>query len=141
MPLFKSHNTPAPPPPQPSPPPQQSRSLFGRNRNTSDPDPAYNDPNYNNGPYNNSNGNYNNNYNNGNGSGRSGGFFSGRRRSSSGSRDADLSRDPSILAARQKVSDAEASERDADRALGTARAAVREAREHVKMLEREALEE
>ena len=43
--------------------------------------------------------------------------------------------------ARQKGSDAESSEREADRALGQARAAVREAREHVKMLEREALEE
>ena len=53
----------------------------------------------------------------------------------------DLKNDPSIRAARQKVSDAEASEREADRALGQARAAVREAREHVKMLEREALEE
>jgi hypothetical protein len=36
---------------------------------------------------------------------------------------------------------AESAERDADRALFAARAAVREAREHVKRLEREAAEE
>lgn len=36
---------------------------------------------------------------------------------------------------------AEAAERDADRALFAARAAVREARDHVKRLEREAAEE
>jgi hypothetical protein len=36
---------------------------------------------------------------------------------------------------------AEAAERDADRALLTARTAVKEAREHVKRLEREAAEE
>ncbi|KAJ3525855.1 hypothetical protein NM688_g8341 [Phlebia brevispora] len=54
---------------------------------------------------------------------------------------ADLKNDPSIRAARQKVSDAEAYEREADRALGQARLAVREAREHVRMLEQEVLEE
>lgn len=36
---------------------------------------------------------------------------------------------------------AEAAEREADRALFAARAAVREARDHVKRLEREAAEE
>jgi hypothetical protein len=36
---------------------------------------------------------------------------------------------------------AEAAERDADRALHNARIAVREARDHVKRLEREAAEE
>ncbi len=49
--------------------------------------------------------------------------------------------DGSIVAARERVLAAEASERDADRALFQARAAVREAREHVKRLEREAAEE
>jgi hypothetical protein len=49
--------------------------------------------------------------------------------------------DPSIMAARERVMSAEAAERDADRALHHARLAVREARDHVKRLEREAAEE
>src|SRR5271163_1083829 len=49
--------------------------------------------------------------------------------------------DPSILAAREQVFGAEAAEREADKALVNARAAVKEAREHVKRLEREAAEE
>ena len=49
--------------------------------------------------------------------------------------------DASITNARERVFSAEAAERDADKALLTARAAVREAREHVKRLEREAAEE
>lgn len=49
--------------------------------------------------------------------------------------------DSSIIAARERVMGAEAAERDADRALLQARAAVREARDHVKRLEREAAEE
>jgi len=49
--------------------------------------------------------------------------------------------DASITNARERVLSAEAAERDADRALLTARAAVKEAREHVKRLEREAAEE
>lgn len=49
--------------------------------------------------------------------------------------------EPSILAARQKVADAEVAERDADAALAQARAAVKEARHHVQVLEREAEEE
>jgi len=49
--------------------------------------------------------------------------------------------DASITAARQRVAGAEAAEREADRALMQARAAVREAREHVKRLEHEAAEE
>ncbi|KAI0779545.1 hypothetical protein C8Q74DRAFT_1217029 [Fomes fomentarius] len=69
-----------------------------------------------------------------------GGFFS-RRRSSSSSRSPDLKHDPSILAARQKVADAEAAESAADRALNEARVAVRGAKEQVKMLEQEVLEE
>jgi len=49
--------------------------------------------------------------------------------------------DPSIVAARQRVASAETAEREADRALVQARTAVREAREQVKNLEREAAEE
>jgi hypothetical protein len=49
--------------------------------------------------------------------------------------------DPSIMAARERVMSAEAAEKDADRALLNARAAVREARDQVKRLEREAAEE
>ncbi|KIY00714.1 uncharacterized protein Z520_03379 [Fonsecaea multimorphosa CBS 102226] len=49
--------------------------------------------------------------------------------------------DPSIIGARERVLQAETAEREADRALVQARAAVREARERVKILEREAEEE
>jgi hypothetical protein len=49
--------------------------------------------------------------------------------------------DSSITAAREQVINAEAAERQADKALLTARAAVKEAREQVKRLEREAAEE
>lgn len=49
--------------------------------------------------------------------------------------------DGSITAARQRVIAAETAERDADAALHSARLAVREARDHVKHLEREAAEE
>ena len=70
----------------------------------------------------------------------SSGFF-GRRRSSDDDMHRNIKNDPSVVAARQRVSDAEAAEREADRALMQARIAVREAREHVERLEREALEE
>lgn len=49
--------------------------------------------------------------------------------------------DASIVNARERVLSAEAAERDADKALQAAKLAVREAREHVKILEREAAEE
>lgn len=49
--------------------------------------------------------------------------------------------DPSISAAKQSLISAETAERDADRALFVAKNAVREAREHVHRLEREAAEE
>lgn len=52
-----------------------------------------------------------------------------------------IGRDPTILNAREKVTNAEAAEADADRALLQAREMVKEAREHVKILEREAIEE
>jgi hypothetical protein len=49
--------------------------------------------------------------------------------------------DPSIRSAQERVMNAEAAEREADKALLHARAMVKEAREHVKRLEREAAEE
>lgn len=49
--------------------------------------------------------------------------------------------DPSIRRAREKVTDAENAEKEADRALNEARQRVRLARQHVESLEREALEE
>ncbi|KAH6628843.1 hypothetical protein F5144DRAFT_326815 [Chaetomium tenue] len=49
--------------------------------------------------------------------------------------------DPSIVQARERVMGAEAAEMEADRALIAARESVREAREHVRMLELEAKEE
>lgn len=49
--------------------------------------------------------------------------------------------DGSITAARQRIANAEAAEREADKALFQARAAVKDAREQVKVLEREAAEE
>jgi hypothetical protein len=53
----------------------------------------------------------------------------------------DVHKDPTILAAREKVGIAEHAEAEADRALVQARAMVREAKEHVRVLEREAREE
>ena len=49
--------------------------------------------------------------------------------------------DPSIVNARERVLSAEAAERDADRALQAARVAVKDARNHIKLLERETAEE
>ncbi|KAF3386807.1 hypothetical protein F1880_001692 [Penicillium rolfsii] len=49
--------------------------------------------------------------------------------------------DPSIIAAREQVLRAETAEREADKALIASRKAVKEARDHVKLLEREAAEE
>ncbi|KAL2416848.1 hypothetical protein ABEF95_009043 [Exophiala dermatitidis] len=87
------------------------------------------------------------------------GFFGSRRRSSSsdmhhpqrsnttgkrtsgGLFNRQSAEDPSIVDARQRVAQAERAEHEADRALVQARAAVRDAREHVKVLEQEAAEE
>jgi len=52
-----------------------------------------------------------------------------------------LKDDPSIRGAREKVTDAVNAEKEADHALNEARQRVRLARQHVKDLEREALEE
>ncbi|KAG4420309.1 hypothetical protein IFR04_006515 [Cadophora malorum] len=48
---------------------------------------------------------------------------------------------PSILAARERVINAEKREKEADQALALARTAVREARDHIRFLEKEAAEE
>jgi len=52
-----------------------------------------------------------------------------------------IDRDPTILGARQKVTEAEEAEKEADRSLLQARGMVKEAREHVKILEQEAIED
>ncbi|KAF7321985.1 PALP domain-containing protein [Mycena kentingensis (nom. inval.)] len=52
-----------------------------------------------------------------------------------------LHKDPTIIAAREKVSIAEKAEEAADQALIQARTMVREAKDHVRFLEREAIEE
>ncbi|KAI0335086.1 hypothetical protein GY45DRAFT_1431148 [Cubamyces sp. BRFM 1775] len=138
MPLFRSSSPQREaPPPQPESPPSRSRGLFGRRSNSLDNNSSYN-----------GNG-YNNDYDNTNNSTRtgstrrSGGGLFGRRRSSStdSDRSFDLKKDPSIRAARQKVTEAEAAEAAADRALNDARSAVRTAKDHVRRLEQEALEE
>ena len=94
----------------------------------------------------------------------SGGFFSRRRSSSPSSSDLDTRNgrhghtvatkparssglfhrdheDGSIVSARERVLSAETAEREADRALMQARTAVKDARNHVKLLEKEAAEE
>ena len=124
MPLFRSSS-----PEPPAPPPAETRSsggFFSRRAESPESVNSYATP------------SSSTNASVRSGSIRSGGFF-GLRRSSSDSND--LKNDPSIVAARQKVTDAEHAESAADRALVEARAAVRAAKEHVKMLEQEALEE
>ncbi|KAI0823439.1 hypothetical protein BC628DRAFT_1384882 [Trametes gibbosa] len=126
MPLFRSSPPPPPPPPEA---PTRSRGFFGRHSVDSPEN-------------NNSNGHNQVNANTSTRSSRSGGLFSRHRSSSSDSdRSLDLSKDPSIKFARQKVTEAETAESVADRALSDARAAVRSARDHVRRLEQEALEE
>ncbi|CAK5281615.1 unnamed protein product [Mycena citricolor] len=53
----------------------------------------------------------------------------------------DVHKDPTIIAAKEKVVTAEKAEAAADAALNQARAMVREAKDHVRFLEREAAEE
>jgi hypothetical protein len=50
-------------------------------------------------------------------------------------------KDPSIVAAKEKVTDAQDAEKAADKALNEARNAVKEAVDHVKRLEKEIAEE
>lgn len=150
MPIFSHRNEvqnqpPPPPPPQPavSLKNRTSESIFRRSRDEpTAPDPVPTLP-----PQTSHNG------------GGFGSFFGNRRSSverdtasisSNGSNGNVLHRggrnsppydDSAIRAARQKVSDAESAERNADEALIQARAAVREARDHVGLLERVAEEE
>ncbi|KAJ7346850.1 hypothetical protein DFH08DRAFT_961264 [Mycena albidolilacea] len=138
MPLFKSH-------PEPEPvaqPPARKGSIFARNNRSVSPEPVQNT-------------NHNR------------GFF-GRRRSSDesslghpssgnsvrsgtsgraaggglfGGNNFNVHKDPTVLAAREKLGIAEKAEAAADAALLQARAMVKEAKEHVRFLEREAAEE
>jgi len=71
----------------------------------------------------------------------SGSFFGRRSSPSDDSTMTRVHKDPSIVAARQKVGDAEAAEKAADRALNEARSAVKEAIMHVKRLEKDIEEE
>ena len=132
MPLFRSgsrSNGSAPPPAQVESPPHRNGGFFSRRSDSPEQ--------------------YGSGYGNGAASTRSGstrgsgGFFSRRRSSSSDDSvgRVDLKHDPSILAARQKVTDAESAEAAADRALNEARNAVRMAKDQVKILEQEALDE
>ncbi|EIW83365.1 hypothetical protein CONPUDRAFT_152396 [Coniophora puteana RWD-64-598 SS2] len=127
MPLFSAYHE---EPPRTSntfdQPPQRSRSIFSRNRSNSPP--ASNRSSVTNGS-----------------STRNGGLFGSLRSRSSDSSieqtKRNMSRDPTIAAARMKVADAEAAERAADKALVEARSAVKSAREHIKVLENEVLED
>jgi len=71
---------------------------------------------------------------------RSRGLF-GRRRSSPSDRKDNLTRDQTLSNTRSKVADAEAAERNVDAALAASRLAAVEAKDHVTMLEREAVDE
>ena len=71
---------------------------------------------------------------------RSRGLFR-RRRSFPSDRHAHVAQDPTLVNARAKISNAEAAGRSADAALDAARSAAHEAKDHVKALEREAVEE
>ena len=70
--------------------------------------------------------------NSGGGGGLTGGLFGKRHHDNV---------DPSVLAARERVEEAEAAEMEADRALEAARLRVREAKAHVRRIEEEAAEE
>lgn len=139
MPLFRNtwDNQPSrePEPLPPSSPPKKRSGIFGSRRSTGDSPTRPSDT------YTNTNGTFRSSPTNTS----SGGFFSRRRSSSDDGSDRSFGRsgkqESSIVAARQKVVDAEYAERLADDALKRARGANREAREHVRILENEALEE
>ncbi|KAJ7497769.1 hypothetical protein FB451DRAFT_1121511 [Mycena latifolia] len=117
MPLFKSH---PPPTNEPDPvvdSPTRKGSMFSRRRSLSPVDDPATNPNH---PAN---------------ANRRGGFFGNR------ANNFNLHKDPTIIAAREKVTSAEQAEAEADRALLQARAMVREAKDHVRFLEREAAAE
>jgi hypothetical protein len=152
MPLFKRHNTPPPPPPPPEP---EHRGLFGRKKTPPQTSPTQYDhrgnPVY--------NGRTSDESLNRSGTTRSGGLFHRNhspvsdRSVGTGAGAAGVGsgvggmfgkghlNDPSITNARQRVAEAEVAERQADQALMASRAAVQQAREHVRILEREVEEE
>ncbi|KAJ7268765.1 hypothetical protein B0H12DRAFT_66370 [Mycena haematopus] len=140
MPLFKSHQEPEPV----AQPPARKGSIFSRNNRSVSPEPVQHAN-----------------------TSHSRGFF-GRRRSSDdsslgepnsansvrsgtsgrnagggffGGNNFNVHKDPTVVAAREKLGNAEKAEAEADRALLAARAMVREAKQHVRFLEREAAEE
>lgn len=148
MPLFKQNS------PEPSPPPQgeptRKGTLFGRRQRSASPDRSNKSNRTRNSSDSDSVGRA--------GSTRSGGLFGGRIGGrgfphngayltsilclacfSDSLRPPNV--DPTIMSAREKVSDAEESEKAADRALQQARASVKAAKDHVKFLEKEAEDE
>jgi len=141
MPLFKSH-------PEPEPvvePPARKGSIFARNHRSASPEPVHNTTtNHNRGFFarrRSSDDSSLGHPSSGNSvrsgtSGRAGGGFFGGN-----GNNFNVHKDPTVLAAREKLSNAEKAEAEADRALLAARAMVREAKDHVRFLEREAAEE
>ena len=115
MPLFSRHSVDedvAPPVPEKAVEPRRRSSLFGRRRSVSPVSTAATDR-------------------------STGSVHSASRRGLLHRNDGD----PSIKAAHDRVLNAEAAEKEADKALLHARAMVKEAREHVRRLEQEAAEE
>ncbi|KAF8610081.1 hypothetical protein BDV93DRAFT_601147 [Ceratobasidium sp. AG-I] len=123
MPLFGNKSaapaSTAPPPPAETSP-RRSRSMFNRRRSSASSISSVESERRRNS------------------GGRKGFFGMGGSRASG---DHTLDRDPSVIAAREKLVAAEKAERDADRALELARRAVLEARTHCKSLETQAAEE
>ncbi|KAJ7646836.1 hypothetical protein FB45DRAFT_182837 [Roridomyces roridus] len=140
MPLFKPHhqttNEPAPPPVETTNDTGSTRrGFFGRSGRRSLDDGADQDGGLNrNGSVMSGTDSVRSGNSGNSGGGRGPGFF-GRNGNM------DVHNDPTILAARDKVGIAERAEAEADRALMQARAMVKEAKEHVLVLEREAAAE
>ncbi|KAF7376550.1 hypothetical protein MSAN_00071200 [Mycena sanguinolenta] len=143
MPLFKQQ----PNEPEPVEHPNRKGTIFSRRRSLS-PEPATNNNSNNNNTAQrrglfggrssmDSNANNHNSNNNTNGKvGRTAGASS-----LVGATTSDVHKDPTVMAAREKLTHAENAEAEADRALFQARAMVREAKDHVRVLEREAAAE
>ncbi|KAK7473251.1 hypothetical protein VKT23_001349 [Stygiomarasmius scandens] len=120
MPLFKSHSPPPAEPPTRSDTQSRRHGFFGR-RNSSDESSLGRASSTHTAQTSNSTS-----------TSRSGGLMSHFRGQGF------PHNDPTIMAAREKVSSAEEAEKAADRALQAARQQVKEAREHVRFLEKEA---